>query len=288
LRKNYNPHIIEILASHAALVTEAEDFLSKAASEAYQNSLSRETEDNIELDVASLVSYHTCVQTYVLREAFCRLCGSLKDLGFAHVTSLINLVSSGRQGDSVDIASGVSARLKGRNLWIGRTSVLRREDAEAPRFRIRVEPGREVRLPEISVRIHSKVLNKHPKSSEIKKGSARKSRRLEPRSEGKVEKKDNLFTMDPRNVFFDLEKLIPPLVLRNIEPGDRLAPFGMKGSKKIQDLLVDLKVPRSERKKLAVLCDARHILWLVGVRRSRVAPVTKSTRLILNVGVNQL
>ena len=287
LREKYNPHIIEILCSHAALVTEAEDYLSKVGSEAYQHCLKVETGENIELEVARLVSYHTCVQTYVLREAFRRLRGGLKDLGSTHVASLINLVSSGQEGNSVDIASGVSARLKGRTLWIGRTSVLRLEDTRAPSFLVRIEPGKEVCLPEISLRIYSEVLDKDAQKDKPEGGSTPKNRLTEERVQEKLEK-ISLFARDSLNVFFDLEKLAPPLVLRNIEPGDRLAPFGMKGSKKIQDLLVDLKMPRSQRMRTAVLCDAKQILWLVGVRRSRVAPVTAATRLILNIGVNQL
>jgi hypothetical protein len=57
----------------------------------------------------------------------------------------------------------------------------------------------------------------------------------------------------------------------------------MKGSKKVQDVLVDMKVPRRERRDLAALCDGSGMLWLVGVRRGSAAPVKDSTRLVLAV-----
>jgi tRNA(Ile)-lysidine synthase len=240
------------------------------ASEAYQFCVREEASENIELELTPFLSYHVCVRGYIVREAFRRLCGSLKDLGFTHVASLVNLASSGQSGDSVDVASGISARLDGRSLWIGRTSALRSEKDNSPRFLVRLEPGKEVWLPELSLTIASEVLS-----------------RDEQDDKPAVNKlgKDDCLKSDPDRVFFDLEKLEPPLVLRNLEPGDRIAPFGMDGTKKIQDLLVDLKVPGARRRKLAAFCDRKQILWLVGIRRSGTAPVTKTTRSVLSLRV---
>ncbi len=38
-----------------------------------------------------------------------------------------------------------------------------------------------------------------------------------------------------------------PLIVRSRQPGDRLRPRGFKGSRKVQDILVELKVPATER-----------------------------------------
>ena len=42
----------------------------------------------------------------------------------------------------------------------------------------------------------------------------------------------------------------------------------MKGTKKLQDLFVDLKLTREERHKALVLVKGDEILWVVGMRRS--------------------
>lgn len=84
-------------------------------------------------------------------------------------------------------------------------------------------------------------------------------------------------------VSFDLRRLVPPLQLRPIDAGDRLEPFGMEGSQKISDLLVNLKVPRHLRSNVPVLCDnggkdgKSRILWVVGHRASRHASVGPET-----------
>ena len=305
LRARYNPRIVEALGFHASLAAEVDDYLSRVASEAYQFCVREETSENIELELTPFLSYHVCVRGYIVREAFRRLCGSLKDFGFTHVASLINLASSGRSGDSVDVASGISARLDGRNLWIGRTSAPRLEKDNSPRFLVRLEPGNEVWLPELSLTIASEVLSTDAQDDKPGINKLRKDKLGEGKpganklsidrlgndkpGKGKLGRhklgKDDCLKSDPDRVFFDLEKLEPPLVLRNLEPGDRIAPFGMDGTKKIQDLLVDLKVPRARRRKLVAFCDRKQILWLVGVRRSGAAPVTGMTRSVLSLRV---
>lgn len=255
LREGYNPRIVELLCSHASVLGEAEDYLHQTAVAALERCVLRETQENIELELSTFLSYHTFIQGYILRETYRRLCGSLRNLDFRHVASLLRLASSGQSGNSVDVPSGVSAWLDGKTLLIG-SRVLRRSEIVTPKFLVRLEPGDAVWLPEISLRIESKTFRKEELSDDFTRG-------------------------EPDQVFFDSEELEPPFTLRNLNPGDRIAPFGMEGSKKIQDLLVDMKMPRPERRKLAVFCDRSRILWLVGTRRGRAAPVTEKTRFVL-------
>lgn len=54
--------------------------------------------------------------------------------------------------------------------------------------------------------------------------------------------------------------------LRRWRTGDRMVPFGMTGSRKIQDILVDAKIPRAERYRVPVIeCDGE-IIWIPGYR----------------------
>jgi tRNA(Ile)-lysidine synthase len=67
-------------------------------------------------------------------------------------------------------------------------------------------------------------------------------------------------------VVFDGERINWPLVIRNRRPGDCIKPLGGVGRKKVQDLLVDAKVPRSARDRVPVVADADgQVLWVVGV-----------------------
>jgi tRNA(Ile)-lysidine synthase len=55
------------------------------------------------------------------------------------------------------------------------------------------------------------------------------------------------------------------LFVRFRRPGDRLRPQGLSGHKKLQDLLVDRKVPRGERDRVPLVVSADdRIVWVAG------------------------
>jgi tRNA(Ile)-lysidine synthase len=45
-----------------------------------------------------------------------------------------------------------------------------------------------------------------------------------------------------------------------------MAPLGLEGTKKLQDLLVDAHVPRSERDAIPIFENERGIVWVGGIR----------------------
>ena len=72
-----------------------------------------------------------------------------------------------------------------------------------------------------------------------------------------------------RNVVeFSAVSLSLPLHVRSCEKGDRFRPSGMKGTKKLQDLFVDLKLTHEERQNALVMIKDNEILWVVGMRRA--------------------
>jgi tRNA(Ile)-lysidine synthase len=55
------------------------------------------------------------------------------------------------------------------------------------------------------------------------------------------------------------------LRVRGRRPGDRLRPLGAPGRRKVQDVLVDRKVPRHERDRVPIVVDAEgQIVWVAG------------------------
>ncbi len=58
------------------------------------------------------------------------------------------------------------------------------------------------------------------------------------------------------------------LYVRTPRPGDRMRPLGMKGSQKLQDIFVNLKVPRADRARIPVLECRGEIVWVPGFRIS--------------------
>ncbi|HKW00684.1 MAG TPA: tRNA lysidine(34) synthetase TilS [Vicinamibacterales bacterium] len=66
-----------------------------------------------------------------------------------------------------------------------------------------------------------------------------------------------------------------PLAVRSRRPGDRFRPLGAPGRRKVQDLFVDRKVPRSERDRVPIVVDADgRIVWVAGVTIAHECRVT--------------
>ncbi|MWC30186.1 tRNA lysidine(34) synthetase TilS [Paenibacillus sp. MMS18-CY102] len=88
----------------------------------------------------------------------------------------------------------------------------------------------------------------------------------------------------PYHAAFDADQLVFPLTVRNRRPGDRMRVIGLNGTKKVQDMFVDLKVPSSERDRIPLLVDAEgQVLWIPGARRSAIASIGAATMNVLRV-----
>lgn len=71
--------------------------------------------------------------------------------------------------------------------------------------------------------------------------------------------------------------------LRTWQPGDRMRPFGMKGSKLVADLLAEAGIAASRRRESFVLTLNNEIIWAVDVRASALYPITDKTVNIIEI-----
>jgi len=78
-----------------------------------------------------------------------------------------------------------------------------------------------------------------------------------------------------------------PLVVRSRKPGDRMAPYGMKGTKKVQDIFVDAKVPEHRRDGIPLLVCGEEIVWIPGYRIAQRFAVSSKTAPSLRVEVKR-
>ena len=65
--------------------------------------------------------------------------------------------------------------------------------------------------------------------------------------------------------FFNFSKLTFPLKLRKWKNGDKIRPLGMKGNKKVSDILIDSKISILEKENIYVLESNNDIVWVIGI-----------------------
>jgi len=90
----------------------------------------------------------------------------------------------------------------------------------------------------------------------------------------------------PRSLFeaaADASAVAAPLVVRTVRPGDRIQPLGLRGHRKLQDVLVDRKIPLAARRLCPVVELEGEVLWVPGVMRSNRALVTAETRVVVRL-----
>jgi tRNA(Ile)-lysidine synthase len=68
------------------------------------------------------------------------------------------------------------------------------------------------------------------------------------------------------------------IVLRHWRQGDRFKPFGLKGSKLVSDLFVDLKLDYAAKRDTWLLEADGEILWVLGHRAASLYPVTPESQ----------
>ena len=73
------------------------------------------------------------------------------------------------------------------------------------------------------------------------------------------------------------------VTVRVAKPGDRMEPYGMEGSKKLQDIFTDLKIPKAQREQWPVVECGGEIIWLPGYRIARGWELSSDTEPALHL-----
>ena len=199
-----------------------------------------------DLPVAGLRELPRPVSSRALRIFLDERHGLDRDLEMIHLDSLLDWLDAGRSGSGIDLIHGWRAWRDG--------DFLRILDPDA------TAPGRECDLSLIDS-FH--ILKEKADPESLADIAPEAGIVPKPGSEGVWR-----LTLPAAEVEGE-----PRLRLQR--PGDRIVPFGMKGSKKVSDLLSELKIPHSDRAGALIVEDDAGILWVVGViraERTRLLP----------------
>jgi len=160
------------------------------------------------------------------------------------------------------------------DLWLDEDSQTLHLGEYPSRFRLSseyviVDEGKTIIEP-LSLEVSSSKHIHSPEVLEIKNKNKRPERIIKPWKTG---------------AFFDADSIVGRMKIRFWNHGDRMVPFGMKGSKKLQDIFTDEKVSVFERDRWPILCDDKGILWVIGLCQDERTRVTDKTRITLYIEV---
>jgi len=276
LEKQFQPAVVEHLATLATLAREDDAFLEAIATEQlnalFQESgeesritfddlfqplkkrgISAKNEENIEkIDEMALM---TALSKRMVRQMVDRIKPRTGQLGARHVELVLELARSGRSGSSLSLPGGVEIRRE-RDALVFRAieNAGMRSTRNAPPgfcYNIDLASGtRGVRVEEL--------------------GCVFRFREIDwPRKRGETSNDGGVL---------DRERLRFPLVLRNWCPGDRFRPQGHRSAHKLKRLLNEKRISRWDRDGWPVLTSGGILVWARGLAVAAEFAANEGTR----------
>ena len=237
--RQLNPRVEEALARLAEAAGSDAEHLDAQAGGLW-NELARISPSEVAFERAALESLHPAMTARLLRRAVGALLGSPADLEAVHVQRVLESLKKRR--DRVALPHGLTAVTDSRRVAIHR--------GERP-------PPRRVPATELAVPGSVRAGGWTMTAKVAGPGSVRAG---------------------PWEAFLDAGAISGRLWVRARRPGDRLRPLGLGGEKKVQDILVDAKVPAEDRDDVPVVCDDAGIVWVAGHCIDERVAVRRKTR----------
>ncbi len=244
----YNPNFKKNLSQTMEIISEEKDFLEEIAKRK-QYQVVKEREGFYQISISPFKKLTKSIQRRILRNIIKALKEDLKGIEFKHIESILTAFSQPSSHFQIDLPSNLVAIGEYGNIIIARKDCLRKKIIQPIEIKV---PG-SVELSDLNISIHAKV--KSAKDLSISKKSSK--------------------------AYLDADKVKLPLILRSRLPGDRFVPLGMDKEKKLQDFLVDNKVPFRVRDQIPLVESNGEIVWVVGYRISEKFKVTDETSEVL-------
>ena len=225
--RRFNPNIDEAIARFAAAAARDVDYLDDLSRHHFARiaSLGPRTASMARAD---LLLAAPALSARLFRLAFAHVTGAAADLEAVHIDALLD--SLHRPPGRLSLPGGVTAVTDSHVL------VLRRDEAELAQ-----------RMPETPLAVPGRT----EAGGRVFEANI-------------VARPSDVSQTTPHGAFLDAERVGADLTVRSRRPGDRLRPLGLGGEKKLQDILVDAKVPAAERDGVPIICGPQGIIWVVG------------------------
>ena len=244
-----NPKVADALARTSELLVEAETALEFLLDAPWAAVCANEAAGRVELRRQVLRTFPSIIQGLLVRRGLSRAAGSLVGIEKRHVDALRKLATSPATHGAISLPA-LSARTQQDELVISTDVPTAETGYEFPLRLGRTE------LPQLGLSLDLSLEN----------------------WDGGVVARP---CEDVQTELADADRIAFPLRLRSRQPGDRFAPLGMRGTKKLSDFLLDEHVPFFCRDSLPLVCDDEKIVWVVGVRLSDQVRLGDSTRRVL-------
>jgi tRNA(Ile)-lysidine synthase len=258
LLERYNPAIREALVRLSRSAARDMAYVEDRVLEVWPQ-IVREGEDSVHIDISAFLKLAPALQAHLLRRAVLAVKGGLEELEQNHIDDMMRLMT-GPAGRSLDLPGEVRFRV-----GYGEAAVAPATLDTCP-------------LPSLEGQ-HGLVVPGETAVGGWRISAALIEDSTEPRTLVRGKSSHTLSYVER----LDFASLGGELWVRPRIPGDRFQPLGMTETKKLQDFMVDSKIPRNWRDRVPLVVSPRGIAWVAGWRIAEWTRVSKDTEQVLEL-----
>ena len=234
-----NPSLDNAISRLSAAAISDNEFIDEISAKLW-DSYANFSNNSVEIDTDQLASLHKSVQHRFLVRAVSAISKTTPDISMAHTTSFSSLVT-GPSGKTLTLPGSILVKKQYENILIYKDEDT---DLDRPKFR-----AAEVMIPG-TTKIKGWKIKSH----------------IWPIGTDKTLSQSDKFI-----AYFNEGILRGKVFVRTRVNGDRFQPIGMHNSKKVQDFMVDEKIPKDLRNQVPLVVSSEGICWIVGHRISEWA-----------------
>ena len=260
LQKKYNPKIVETLFESSEIFRVDNDYLKTLEDHEFERVVSRsEKGETLNVNIEYFTTLPLSLKRRLVRKGVQSIKGDLRRISFFHIQEILNLFQQTQKGKRIDLPDNIQA------LCLG----------DSVEFKRIPESDSSILTGEGKTTGWMRPLN-IPGETEIEKaGLTLKAEIIDPTETRFISGQDN-------QAFLDFDRTGGNIMIRFFQTGDRLAPLGMKGTKKLKSIFIDEKVPQENRSKVPILTTGDNdIIWVYGTRIAQAYRVTSDTSKVL-------
>lgn len=249
-----NPRAITTLARSARILRGDADFIDAEADRAITSLGATVERGSASISRAGWAALHPALAAAVGRRLIRMILGDVFDIDGRHTAAMVEAV---RRGEPMSIQLP-------RNLNLGVGNLL---------ATMRVGPAPRVTSPApVTLQVPGSVDTETGTLAAVRLGD------ITGADVGRL-----LTVAGPFHALCDAEAAGEHLFIRSRRPGDRIKPSGSNGTRKVQDVMVDARVPRADRDRIPIVANDSHIVWIPGLMLDRRAAATPDTAHILHL-----
>lgn len=252
MKENFNKDIIETLNRMTNLLQIDNDFIEKQCNNSYKKYCSNKNSHIVISKEAFLLE--KAIITRIIKKAFVEFTGKYNNFEMKHIYEVIELAKNSTN-KKVDLPNVIVAENIYGDIYLKNKEYNNKEYVE-----------KEVLINKSQLNKDSFEYDRYDIGFKI------------------IKDKNNIeFSNNVLIKYFDYDKIKEKIIIRKRRNGDKIVPLGMKGSKKVKDIFINLKVPVEQRPEIPILCFDNEIAWIVGHKVSDKFKITKDTKNVLKI-----